>query len=238
MKTTNLLLAFCTYLFLFQPCTAQEAGKHLFILSGQSNMVGLNPKESFIPTIEAEFGKGNTIVIKDAMGTQPISRWFKDWKSPNDSVPKEIGDLYDRLIKKVFDSISNQKIATVSFIWMQGERDARLKFGAVYEKSLLGLYSQLCTDLKRTDVNFIVGRLSDFGIKNENYSDWNLIRAIQMKVGESNNRFGWINTDDLNNGMNRQGKLIDNDIHMSLEGYKIMGKRFADKAIQSIKDNK
>ena len=31
--------------------------KHLFILSGQSNMVGLNPDESFIQILEKKFGK-------------------------------------------------------------------------------------------------------------------------------------------------------------------------------------
>ena len=45
-----------------------EEGKHLFILSGQSNMAGLKPEESFIPTVEKKFGKENVIVIKDAQG--------------------------------------------------------------------------------------------------------------------------------------------------------------------------
>ena len=216
---------------------AQEEGKHLFILSGQSNMVGLNPEASFIPTIDAEFGKKNVIVVKDAMGSQSISRWYKDWKSPNDSVPEKRGDLYDQLMKKVFEAISNQKIASVTFIWMQGERDARMKFAEIYEKSLLGLNSQLSKDLKRTDVNFIIGRLSDFDMQNEKWPHWTMIRDIQRKVGESNQRFGWINTDDLNDGINKQGKEIQNDLHMSEEGYKLMGKRFANKAIQLIHDN-
>ena len=37
----------------------KKEGKHLFILSGQSNMLGLKPEESFTPTIEAQFGKEN-----------------------------------------------------------------------------------------------------------------------------------------------------------------------------------
>ena len=218
-------------------CESKDQGKHLFILSGQSNMARLNPEKSFIPTIKSEFGNDNIIVVKDAMGSQSIRRWYKDWKVPNGTIPESRGDLYDRLMRKVNDSIKNEKIASVTFIWMQGERDARTKFGEVYENSLLGLHNQISEDLKRTDVNFIIGRLSDFDMLNEKWTHWTRIRDIQMKVGESNPRFSWINTDDLNDGVNNQGKAIQNDLHMSVEGYKIMGKRFADKAIQLINEN-
>ena len=34
---------------------AEEKGQHLFILSGQSNMAGLKPEESFIPAVEKAF---------------------------------------------------------------------------------------------------------------------------------------------------------------------------------------
>ena len=61
-----------------------------------------------------------------------------------------------------------------------------------------------------------------------------MIRDIQEKIGESNLRFDWVNTDDLNDGVNRGGKEIKNDLHMSAEGYVIMGKRFADTSIKLI----
>lgn len=141
-------------------------------------------------------------------------------------------------MKKVYPEIKNKKIGTITFIWMQGERDARKDRGDVYERSLLGLYTQLCSDLGRNDVNFIIGRLSDFGISNKSHPHWTMIRDIQVKVAESNPRFGWINTDDLNDGLDRKGKEIQNDIHMSAEGYVIMGERFAKKAIQLIEANK
>jgi hypothetical protein len=212
---------------------AQEA-KHLFILSGQSNMAGLKPEESFLPTVEAAFGKNKVIVVKDAMGTQPIRRWYKDWKPLLGDMPTAQPDLYDSLMKKVNAAIATQKIASVTFIWMQGERDAREQLGNVYERSLLGLYQQLSADLHRKDINFVIGRLSDFGLTNEQYPDWNLIREIQVKVAQSNPRFAWVNTDDLNDGFDRSGKAIKNDLHMSGEGYISLGNRFAKQAIRII----
>ena len=57
--------------------------KHLFILSGQSNMELLNPYESFIPKLEEKIGQNKIIVIKDAKGGQPIRRWYKKWNEKN-----------------------------------------------------------------------------------------------------------------------------------------------------------
>jgi hypothetical protein len=215
----------------------EKPGKHLFILSGQSNMAGLNPEESFTPRVENEFGKDNVIAVKYAQGGQPIRRWFRDWHPPQGTVPEYHPDLYDSLMTRVNSKIENEKIATVTFIWMQGERDAREEFGVVYERSLIGLYTQLTEDLQRNNINFVIGRLSDFDMKNEKYPHWTMVRKAQVNVAEWNPRFDWINTDDLNDGLNRKGEKISNDLHMSVAGYKIMGERFAEKAIELIREN-
>lgn len=112
-------------------CTDKNEGKHLFILSGQSNMVHLNPEVSFTPLLEEEFGKENVIIVKDAKGSQPIRRWYKNWKPLVGDEPKVRHELYDVLINKVYSAIVNENIETITFIWMQGERDAREKQGEV-----------------------------------------------------------------------------------------------------------
>jgi glyoxylase-like metal-dependent hydrolase (beta-lactamase superfamily II) len=213
-------------------------GKNLFILSGQSNMQGLHPEESFTPAIEVAFGKENIIVVKDAWGGQPIWRWYKQWKPLVGNEPTATGDLYDSLMNKVNSAIINEKIKTVTFIWMQGERDAKEKFGDVYKVSLVGLYDQLSHDLKRKDINFVIGRISDFDMANEKYPQWTMVREIQVEVAKSNPRFDWVDSDDLNDGVNRNGKEIRNDLHMSANGYIILGDRFANSAIRLIKKTK
>ena len=216
---------------------ATETGKHLFILSGQSNMQGHRPQEAFTPAVKEAFGEDNVIVIQDALGGQPIQRWWKDWKSPEGKKPENTGDLYDRLMGKVMPEIKGQTLNSVTFIWMQGERDAKMQWAEVYEVSLKGLYDQLSKDLGRSDINFVIGRLSDFDLKNRRYPHWTMVRKIQVKLAESNPRFGWVNTDDLNDGVNRKGKKIQNDLHYSAEGYKTLGKRFAENALKLIKQN-
>ena len=200
--------------------------KHLFILSGQSNMVGLDPKISFIPVIEEEFGPSNIIVVKDAQNGQPIRRWYKKWKSLEDDTPKTSGDLYDRLMVKVNAATTAQKIKTVTFVWMQGERDAYEKHGAVYARSLSGLLTQLSDDLARKDINFVIGRISDFDMNNEKYVHWRLVRKAQVEFAETTPHAAWIDTDDINGP--------ENALHYTKEGYKVMGERFARKSIELI----
>ena len=232
-------IIFCSFLItLGSACNAQKTGKHVFILSGQSNMVGLNPENSFIPTVENYFGKEQIIVVKDAKGAQPIRRWYKTLQTTVETDSTLNTYLYEQLMTKVYRATQNKEVTTLTFIWMQGERDAREKLGAVYEESLVGLYKQLSTDLKREDVNFVIGRLNDFDMFNKNWPHWTMIREIQVKVGHSNPRFGWVDTDDLNDGMNKKGEPISNDLHMSVEGYKLLGQRFAKKAIELIQENK
>ncbi len=213
---------------------ANQKGKHLFILSGQSNMEGIRPEESFTPILEAKFGAENIIIVKEAQGGRTIRRWYRDWKPSDGDFPKAQPDMYELLMDKVYAAIENEKIETVTFVWMQGESDAIKDQGEVYEASLTGLYDQLSNDLKRNDINFVIGRISDYGIANKKYAQWTMIRDIQVKIAESDPHFGWIDTDDLNDGINRKGEYIKNDAHMSADGYVIMGKRFAEKAIQLI----
>ena len=129
----------------------------------------------------------------------------------------------------------NQSIKTVTFVWMQGERDANERHGEVYGASLNGLFDQLAADLGRDDLNFVVGRLSDFDMSNKRYPHWTKVRTQQVNLAEKNPNCVWVDTDDLNDGTNRRGNSIKNDLHYSASGYVILGQRFADQAIQLIK---
>ncbi|MBI1336552.1 MAG: hypothetical protein GC164_06280 [Phycisphaera sp.] len=70
-------------------------------------------------------------------------------------------------------------------------------------------------------------RISDFDMANKNYPDWTMVRKAQVDVADSSDRFTWVDTDDLN------GKT--NGLHYTAEGYKELGKRFAEKAIALVK---
>ena len=80
----------------------------------------------------------------------------------------------------------------------------------------------------------MIGRISDYDMKNAKYKHWTKVREAQVKLAKEDKAGQWVDCDDLNDGVNRKGKKIKNDLHMSVEGYKTMGQRFADKSIALI----
>ncbi|MFK7789878.1 MAG: sialate O-acetylesterase [Phycisphaeraceae bacterium] len=218
------------------PGTQTPAGKHLFILSGQSNMVGLKPEMSFTPAVIEAFGQDNIIVAKSAASGQSIRSWAKsNHEQPPPTtgrVPKVRGNLYPALINTTRAAIQDQPIQTVTLVWMQGEYDLN---NTAYDAYLDELYAQLQADLDFTDINFIIGRISDAGLDNPKRLAGRLnIRHIQQTYAESHTRGAWIDTDDLNDRI-KDGKPFD-DLHYTPEGYKTLGERFAKAAIKLIQN--
>jgi hypothetical protein len=199
---------------------------HLFILSGQSNMGGLNPDESFTPSVKKAFSGDEIIVVKDAFSGECIRQWCVKLETfQGQEVITSYN--YDHLMTKVKKAINGKTPSTITFIWMQGECDAEEHKGEEYAANLKGLIDQLREDLKFKDINFVIGRLSDFG--NKRYPHWTMVRQAQVAVAESDPRGAWVDTDDLNGPKN--------DLHYTKKGYKILGEDFAAKAINLIKTN-
>jgi hypothetical protein len=201
-----------------------DSGYHLFMLSGQSNMAKMDPKLSFTPTVAKKFGKEKIIVVKDAQRGTPIEAWYKKGKVGKS---KKSGALYDRLLGKVTDAIKGKKIKTMTFVWMQGESDAKSN-GKNYATCLRGVLGQLRSDLKRNDLNVVIGRISDHNDEKK-FPQWDLVRKALVQVAESEPSGAWVNTDDLNDKKKKK-----NDLHYTSEGYKTLGLRFAEKAIELI----
>jgi len=228
-RISAVILIIMLFLSVSMICAQDSEGQevHLFILSGQSNMAGLDPKVSFEPAVRKAFSGDEVIVVKYALGGRPIHRWYKKWNPGEGVEPKATGDIYDRLITKVKAAIAGKSPNTVTFVWMQGERDARENYGEFYSARLKGLIGQLREDMGRQDINFVIGRLSDYAINNRRYLFWMLVRNAQVEIAESDPHGAWVDTDDLNGS--------DNGLHYTKDGYAELGKRFADKTIELIK---
>lgn len=128
---------------------------------------------------------------------------------------------------RVRKAVGGRKPDTVTFVWMQGERDAKTGHGAVYKASLKGLLKQLAGDLRRKDVNFVIGRLSDHLAGSKRVPHWDIVRKAQIAVAKAGPRGAWVDTDDLNGPKN--------GLHYTKKGYAELGRRFAEKAVALIK---
>ena len=215
----------------------QNEPTHLFILSGQSNMAGMKPEKGFQQEAEKLFG--NVAYIKVARGGQPIRYWVKDWDkiaakhgidvASKRAKDKNKGTLYYQPILDQFASLlkKHPNPASVTFCWMQGERDAKEKLHAAYTDSMKQLIEDLRRDLKQPNMYFVIGRLSDFG--KPDYEEWHAVRRAQVDVANGDERGAWVDCDDLNNKKNKNGEPRDN-LHYTADGYKLLGERYARQA--------
>ena len=227
---TSLVLGFS-----FTSADADSDGKHLFILSGQSNMrepmIG-----TFSDTVKKALGEDKVIVISHARPSQPIMQWYRNWTPPEGvKKPDGGGKLYDELIAIVQRAIKGQKIKSTTLVWMQGEADAEAGWGSRYEESFFGVLDQFKADLGIKEINFVIGRINDFwrpGVRK--IVDGDMMRALQVKMAESHEHGAWINTDDLNTGVNPWGTYEFDSGHFPNPGYRVMGQRFARKACQLV----
>lgn len=232
MKAIHIIVLLC-FGVLANAADLPVRASHLFILSGQSNMARLDPDISFTPTLKKAFPNDDITVVKDAQRGQLIERWYQpapvSAQAPN--VANQLvatNDLYQRLMGKVKQVSPATTYTTVTFVWMQGESDAKKHYGNLYETRLRGLIAQLKTDLGRDDINLVIGRISDAGLRRKRQnSDWELVRNVQVKVADADSRHSaWVDTDDLNGDKD--------ELHYTDEGYKILGERFALAAIKLI----
>ena len=115
---------------------------------------------------------------------------------------------------------------------MQGERDAKTNLAAAYEESMRTLIANLRKDLAAPDLNFVIGRLSDFSTN----AQWEAVRQAQVKVAMSDPRGAWVDTDDTNN--KRKNGKPHNDLHYTKEGYDLFGQRLARQAVRLIMGQK
>lgn len=224
------------FLLLFFTSAVLGGEVHLFVLSGQSNMAGLKPENAFLPELKKLLPNDDIEHVKFAKGGQPIRKWVKNFDeiSAKSELPakKDPGAFYDQTLKTAQAKIAAKKPKTITFLWMQGERDAKEKLSAAYEESMKTLIANLRKDLNAPEMNFVIGRLSDFSTSDH----WEAVRAAQVKVANDDPRGSWVDTDDTNNKV-KNGKP-HNDLHYTKEGYDLFGQRLARQAVLLIQGKK
>jgi len=210
---------------------------HLFILSGQSNMAGMNPETGFLPEAEKLFGENKVGYIKVAKGGQPICRWLVEWEDiakekglderHRQRILKGEGVLFYQPILDEYKAMleKHPQPKSVTFCWMQGERDANGGAQAAYKDALKQLIANLRRDLERPDMNIVIGRIGDYAIDNPQSGSLG-VRKAQREIVDEDPRGAWVDVDDLND------KLIDgvmkSVVHYNRpEGYVVLGQRFA-----------
>ncbi|MEQ9411231.1 MAG: sialate O-acetylesterase [Fuerstiella sp.] len=217
---------------------ADDRPVHLFVLSGQSNMAGMNPKLGFEPEAALLFPEADVAYIKVAVGGQPIRYWVTEWNQialqhgidaeKVRAKDKHKGTIYYQQILDQFAGLlkKHPDPASVTFCWMQGERDAKTNLDAAYGDALKQLIANLRRDLKQPKMSFVIGRLSDFGTPDN--EAWQTVRKSQVEIAEADPLGAWVDCDDLNN--KTKNGVVRNDLHYTKDGYELLGRRYARQA--------
>lgn len=226
------ILALCVALFWTGLANAAE--RHLFILSGQSNMAGLPPERAFLPEVKKLLPGATIDHVKFARGGQPIRKWVKTWDgiaAKHDlEAKKDPAAFYQQLLEQSRAKFAAGRPDSITFLWMQGERDAKTGLAAAYQESLQTLIANLRKDLNAPKMRVVIGRLSD----HLDDDQWNAVRAAQVAVAERDPHGAWVDTDDTND-KERNGKAW-NDLHYTKEGYDLFGRRLARQAVRLIQE--
>jgi hypothetical protein len=190
-------------LTLLLPSLASAADKpvHLFILTGQSNMAGMDPKLGFEPEGKKLFPEADVAYIKVAVGGMPIRYWVDEWDdiatkhgvdvAKAREKDKSKGTIFYPRVLEQFAQLLKQhpNPASVTFCWMQGENDSKTGLHAPYADALKQLIANLRRDLKRPDMNVVIGRISDIQVRdyalgshNEETADayWQMWRELLL----------------------------------------------------------
>ena len=199
-------------------------------------MAGLKPERAFLPELKKLLPDDEILHAKFTKGGQPIRKWVKNWDeiAAKSKLParKDPDEFYDQTLKMAKGATGETKLDSITFFWMQGERDAKEKLSAAYEESMKTLIANLRKDLGAPEMNFVIGRLSDFST----VEHWEAVRKAQVKVATDDPRGSWVDTDDTNN-KEKNGKP-HNDLHYTKDGYDLFGQRLARQAVLLIKGSK
>jgi len=227
-----------TTLALVSLASAADKPAHLFILTGQSNMAGLDPKLGFEPEAKIAFPDADVAYIKVAVGGMPIRYWVDEW---NDIATKHSLDVtkarekdkskgtifYPRILEQFATMLKEHPNAkSVTFCWMQGENDSKTGLHAPYADALKQLIANLRRDLKRPDMNVVIGRISDH--ERINPPAWKVVREAQVEIANGDAHGAWVDCDDLNDKEIRG--VMTNDLHYTKPGYELLGRRFVRQA--------
>jgi hypothetical protein len=259
------------FLMAFSRCAVADAvtdelPEDIFLLIGQSNMVGLAPitqldqelvsgallfngksweplcgvvqrYSTAIPsTSQPRLGPGYTFarklaemtgrkigIVANARGATLIEWWQKGYTGENDY------DLYEKAVEQVrlaLEAAPNARL--VGILWHQGESDNTAGLSPHYANRLQALVEDLRRDLNAPDAFVIAGEVGTWNGKGA-YTNPQIHKAAEV----IENTY-WVSSAGLVPLLRADGTPNMDDPHFNTMSQRVLGERFADKALEVI----
>ena len=232
-------LGFSLLFLLTTMAQAETPKERLFILAGQSNMMGRGRTAELPEHLKQQpenisfytHGRQSVIAKYNMFGPEVQFAHAMSKAYPNDkiiiiktaasgsAIAEWMPDtpLYKGLLRQVGFVTDPATTNLEAIVWMQGETDARNAEAAQqYADNLKVFINSLRKDLKAESVPFIIGRITEHGI---NFPMEKVVRAAQNAVGKDDPNIIVVPTDGIS-------KIYDK-VHFDAKGQVELGKRFA-----------
>lgn len=179
----------------------------------------LSPAYTFSRKVTAYTGR-KIGIVSNARGATTISWWQKGYEGENDH------DLYEGAIARAQAALRVTPGAKIKgIIWHQGEGDNSSAPSKLYMDKLKQLVSDLRADLGEDSLPFIVGEVGKWSGRGLGVNP--VIRSIKQHIPYTD----WVSADGL-----ESLDLANNDAHFDTFSQRVLGDRYADKALKLIYD--
>gem|GEM_PF-64576 len=159
-------------------------------------------------------------LLKYSIGGASLLDWAPNYSKEKAEITgnAKFGNVYAQCFEKVDSLMKNEVVEPAAFLWMQGERDARIpEAGKDYYQNFKQLIESIRGKLDKPNLPFIFGMVNPPA---EKYAALTTVRAAQRKIAKDLPNVFIIETDDLE-------KLKDN-LHYNAAGQMELGHRFGE----------
>ncbi len=178
------------------------------------------PEYGLSENLNQTFPYQHFTLLKYSIGGASLLDWAPNYSKEKAEITgnAKFGNVYAQCFSKVDSLLANDLVEPAAFLWMQGERDARIpEAGKDYYQNFKQLIESIRQRLGQPELPFIFGMVNPPADK---YAALETVRAAQRKIAATLPNVFIIETDDLE-------KLKDN-LHYNTAGQLEMGKRFGE----------
>lgn len=220
--------------------SAAPRKQHLFIFAGENNMESVRPERTVLPVLkkDKELRKADLLWVREARRTMSMHDVDDGWRDSDGKAKKKYGadykvkmtKDYKRLLENARQAAKKKPCETIVLFWMQGESDAQQGWGDQYAASFQRFVDSLEKDLDLGEIDVVITQLSDYGLENKKYPDWQKVRDAQKKLVKANKGWVLIETDEFNGKMNK--------LKFDKKGLEKIGELYAEAAMKFAKASK
>ncbi|MGV3503679.1 MAG: sialate O-acetylesterase [Adhaeribacter sp.] len=197
---------------------------------GAANRQRFGPEVGLWQSLHRQFPDKHFLIIKYAIGGSSMLDWAPNYDAEKARITghARFGNMFEAMFSKVDSLTKVYDTEMLAFLWMQGERDAKIPVaGKDYYPHFKGLIEAVRQRVQAPRLPVLFGAVNPPA---EAYPALPQVRRAQAEIAVNMNHTYLIDTEDL-------PKLPDN-LHYNTQGQLTLGERYARQVAQLLKNAK